>query len=159
TNRYAGPVPLDDLFTRVRAAGGVTAYVTQLSGMVPGLFPAIERVLVTPGPGPAIDVAAVRVLEQGPELLLVLHNAPAEAAHRHGAAAPEYRAARLEADRALAALVAAVDLERDALVVIADHGHTATGGHGGAEPEVTFVPLVLAGAGVRRGAHIAGAST
>jgi len=39
-----------------------------------------------------------------------------------------------------------------AIVVTADHGHTGRGGHGGVEPEVLAVPLVMAGAGVRAGA-------
>jgi len=37
--------------------------------------------------------------------------------------------------------------------VTADHGHVDEGGHGGAEPEVLSVPLVLAGRGIRRGAR------
>jgi hypothetical protein len=37
-------------------------------------------------------------------------------------------------------------------VITADHGHTGRGGHGGLEPEVLAVPLILAGAGVKPGA-------
>ncbi|HMG22012.1 MAG TPA: hypothetical protein VK607_11860, partial [Kofleriaceae bacterium] len=44
------------------------------------------------------------------------------------------------------------DLSRDAVIVTADHGHVEPGGHGGAEPEVSHVPLVLAGAGIAPGA-------
>jgi hypothetical protein len=158
TNDYVDPVPLDDLFARVRAAGGHAAYLTQLSTVVAAMFPSVPRMEVAAAPG-AIDAAIGDELARGDDFLFVLHNAPDEAAHRFGAAAPAYHAAALEADRALAALLARVDLARDAVVVVADHGHTASGGHGGLEPEVTDVPLVLAGAGVRAGAQAHGATT
>ena len=54
-----------------------------------------------------------------------------------------------EADRALRRLAAAIDLKRSTLIVTSDHGHTERGGHGGDEPSVTAVPLVMAGRGVR----------
>jgi lysylphosphatidylglycerol synthetase-like protein (DUF2156 family) len=50
-----------------------------------------------------------------------------------------------------------IDLARDAIVITADHGHTDRGGHGGREPDVRAVPLVLAGAGIVPGAQTAGA--
>jgi hypothetical protein len=53
----------------------------------------------------------------------------------------------------LQALAPAVLERGGTLVVTADHGHVAEGGHGGDEPEVTAVPLVLAGAGARAGAR------
>jgi hypothetical protein len=75
-----------------------------------------------------------------------------EAGHNWGAASAEYaRAARL-ADDALRGLAAEVDLARETLVVVGDHGHVDEGGHGGDEEAVMTVPLVLAGRGVRRGA-------
>jgi hypothetical protein len=47
---------------------------------------------------------------------------------------------------------AGLDLTRDTVIVTADHGHVAPGGHGGVEPEVSRVPWILAGAGIARGA-------
>ena len=47
---------------------------------------------------------------------------------------------------------AGIDLTRDTVIVTADHGHVSRGGHGGAEPEVSSVPLVLAGKGIVPGA-------
>ena len=64
----------------------------------------------------------------------------------------DYRAAAVAVDRMLRAVVSNLDLSRDAVVVTADHGHVAPGGHGGLEAEVMNVPLVLAGAGVVPGA-------
>jgi hypothetical protein len=64
----------------------------------------------------------------------------------------EYRAAAAAVDRMLRTAFAAVDLVHDTVIVTADHGHVAPGGHGGDEPEVSHVPLILAGAGVVPGA-------
>src|SRR5206468_1177339 len=64
----------------------------------------------------------------------------------------EYRTAAEIADHALARALGRVDLAQDAIIITADHGHTNRGGHGGVEPEVMSVPLIVAGAGVKPGA-------
>jgi hypothetical protein len=74
------------------------------------------------------------------------------AGHAAGVGA-RYRAAAADTDRMLRVAFAAIDFTRDAVIVTADHGHVAPGGHGGVEPEVSHVPLILAGAGIIRGAH------
>ena len=74
--------------------------------------------------------------------------------HAHGARSRQYAdAAR---DRAVLALrvAASLDLERDALVVLSDHGHLATGGHGGAEPEVRHALFLGVGAPFHRGVEL-----
>jgi len=48
--------------------------------------------------------------------------------------------------------LSAIDLARATVIVTADHGHVASGGHGGSEREVSNVPLVLAGRGIVPGA-------
>jgi hypothetical protein len=63
-----------------------------------------------------------------------------------------YRAAAAAVDRMLRATFAKLDWARDTVIVTADHGHVAPGGHGGDETEVSFVPLVLAGNGIVPGA-------
>jgi hypothetical protein len=89
--------------------------------------------------------------EKRPALYLVDVSLMDQIGHGWGAASPEYaRAARLVDDE-IRSLAAALDLSRSVLVVTADHGHVARGGHGGGEPDVMAVPLVLAGAGVRAG--------
>ncbi|HKA87532.1 MAG TPA: alkaline phosphatase family protein [Haliangiales bacterium] len=153
TNDYAGRVAVDNLFARVRAAGLRSAYVSQLSEAVPELFPDADEAVLAPWPGTAVS-AARAAIARGVDFLVVVHNAPDEAGHAHGAASRAYRDAAAQADRDLGEIVAALDLERDAVLVTADHGHTDAGGHGGVEPEVMAVPLVLAGAGIRPGARI-----
>jgi hypothetical protein len=86
------------------------------------------------------------------DLVVLLIGAVDAAGHAHGGDSPDYRAATAIADRALARALAAIDLEHDAVIVTADHGHTGRGGHGGTEHEVMTVPLIAAGAGIRVGA-------
>ncbi|HEV7498875.1 MAG TPA: hypothetical protein VGQ33_02675, partial [Vicinamibacteria bacterium] len=74
-----------------------------------------------------------------------------EAGHGWGASSDEYRRAAAEADDAIRGFASTLDLAHDTLIVTADHGHIASGGHGGPEEEVLHVPLVLAGAGIRSG--------
>jgi len=82
------------------------------------------------------------------ELVVLLVGVVDAAGHAHGGASPEYRLAAETADRALARALDRVDLAQDAILVVADHGHTDHGGHGGLEPEVVTVPLIAAGAGI-----------
>src|SRR5215468_11496131 len=86
------------------------------------------------------------------DLVILLVGAVDAAGHAHGGASPQYRDAAVIADRAVARVLARVDLSHDAVIVTADHGHTDRGGHGGVEPEVLAVPLIAAGAGIRPGA-------
>ncbi len=105
----------------------------------------------TPWPGGLVDAARAQ-LGVGYDLQVVLMSMVDNAGHAEGADSDEYAAAVQSADRTLAKLVPGIDLTQDAIVITADHGHTDPGGHGGLEPEVVTVPLVLAGAGVRAGA-------
>lgn len=99
------------------------------------------------------ETAASRALVEaaGPGYVQVELNLADEAGHGWGATSPEYARAVAEVDAALREVTARVDLEHDTLVVTADHGHVAVGGHGGPEPDVMRVPLVMAGRGVRAG--------
>ena len=68
-----------------------------------------------------------------------------------------YRATARATDQMIAAAVRNIDLATTTVIVVADHGHVAPGGHGGTEREVAHVPLILAGKGVRTGAVVANA--
>jgi hypothetical protein len=49
-------------------------------------------------------------------------------------------------------LLRRVNLATDAVIVTSDHGHARpAGGHGGPEPDVARVPLLMVGRGIRRG--------
>lgn len=103
-----------------------------------------------PWPG-GFSAAGIALVAGGSaDLVVLLVSSVDIAGHQHGADSAAYREAAVSADRALARVLGHVDLSQDAVVVVADHGHTARGGHGGIEPEVMTVPLVLAGAGIDR---------
>lgn len=106
----------------------------------------------TPWPGGLVDAARAQ-LAAGHELQVILISVVDAAGHAHGADSDEYAEAVQVADRTLARVLPLVDLGQDAIVVTADHGHTGPGGHGGVEPEVLDVPLVMAGAGIKPGAE------
>jgi hypothetical protein len=98
--------------------------------------------------------------EELPEggLVLVHLDGVDEAGHRSGGASRRYARAVREADAILEAIAVRLDPRRDALIVTSDHGHTDRGGHGGMEPEVIAIPIVLWGAGVPVGTRQVGAS-
>ncbi|MGE0395805.1 MAG: alkaline phosphatase family protein [Kofleriaceae bacterium] len=181
TNHHATPVTLDTLMDRAHAAGLHDASATDYD-VLPRLFlrrrgdaripvEAIElddeeaNVLApdadlvspfddaryAPWPG-GFSEAGAALAEGNAELVIMLVGAVDAAGHQHGAASEEYRIAAEGADRALARALGRVDLAEDAIVIVADHGHTARGGHGGVEPEVVAVPFIAAGAGIVPGA-------
>jgi hypothetical protein len=106
-----------------------------------------------PWPG-GFSEAGAAIAATDADLVVLLVGAVDSAGHADGGDSPAYRAAAETADRALARVLARVDLTQDAIVVVADHGHTGPGGHGGVEPEVLSVPLVMAGAGIKPGAAV-----
>ena len=167
TNYHPRPLRVDHVFSVARRHGLMTALTAGHNGL--RLFaPAVQRPVEyakDPETAPfAVYEAALRqqagqsraLLEeargQAGFVMLELH-AVDEAGHGWGAASQEYRRAAASADEAIRGFAAPLDLSRDTLVVTADHGHVAPGGHGGAEPSVLHVPLVLAGAGIRAGAR------
>ncbi len=101
-----------------------------------------------PWPG-GFSEASGALVEGNAELVVLLIGAVDVAGHGHGADSGDYLEATQIADRALGRVLASVDLALDTIIVTADHGHTDAGGHGGIEPEVLTVPLILAGAGVK----------
>ena len=76
---------------------------------------------------------------------------PDHAGHEHGADSEEYRRATELVSARLLEAVAAIDLTKDAVLAVSDHGHVATGGHVGTEPDVVTAPALFLGAGVKPG--------
>ena len=101
-----------------------------------------------PWPGGFVEAGTALVQDADYDFVVLLVSNVDIAGHAHGADSEEYLEATQIADRALARVLGKVDLSQDTIIVTADHGHTDRGGHGGTEPEVLTVPLILAGAGV-----------
>jgi hypothetical protein len=166
TNYDPRPLRVEHAFTVAQRQGLATALAAGANGL--RLFaPALSRPSSIPtirsAPFAAYEAAQRRQAQEGRTLLGELRGQPAlvmielhavdESGHGWGAASDEYRRAAAAADEAIRSFASALDLDRDTLVVTADHGHVGIGGHGGPEDEVLPVPLVLAGAGIRAGAR------
>lgn len=109
--------------------------------------------MYSPWPGGFRDSAEL-LLSQRLDLAVMLIGIVDAAGHEHGGASPDYRSAAYIADEALRQVASQLDLTRDTLIVVADHGHTNSGGHGGLEREVIEVPLIAIGAGIKPGAAV-----
>jgi hypothetical protein len=149
SNDYFQPVPLDSAPQRAKAAGfGVTFLSQTASGPRTMFGPYLDHAPILPV-DTALEAELVAALAGPHELVAVLIGAVDRAGHAHGAAAPEYTAAVRGVDEMLVRVFARVDLATQTVIVVSDHGHIDSGGHGGLEREVMEVPLVLAGAGIR----------
>lgn len=164
TNYHARPLRLDHLFRLAHAKGALTALAAGEDTHTLFAPHVVHRAVHAEEPETAlfaqseaalrrhVAAAAALMMEQPGFAVLELTLAD-DAGHGWGSRSPEYARAAVLVDAAARELAALVDLDRATLVVTADHGHIATGGHGGPEPEAIAVPLVLAGRGVRRGAR------
>ena len=103
--------------------------------------------------GPIVREVIAKAKETAPSPELILVHLPDidEAGHAYGAASREYAATAEKVDQDLSALVGAFQDGHTTFVVASDHGHIATGGHGGWEDEVIRVPVVIAGPGATVG--------
>lgn len=91
----------------------------------------------------------------GPRALWLVHiDEVDEAGHDEGSASERYREAARRASRLVTRVAADLDLTRDVLVVVSDHGHLPEGGHGGDEAEVRSALFLAAGAGVAQGSTL-----
>jgi len=175
-NRVVTPVAVDTVMDRVRAAGLRVATASDYGSLASLFLRGTDSLIgiawierdgrVTPPPpitwpfddarrtdslaalGPVIGELAAGDAAFLPVLVLDVDRA----GHAAGIGA-DYRAAAAAVDRMLRGAFAGIDLARDTVIVTADHGHVAPGGHGGDEREVSNVPLILAGRGVVPGAR------
>lgn len=151
---FEGTARADSLADRVHAGGGSVALLQE---SVPwfGQFFATPADTVVNAPW-AGGASAFEQAIASKATLITVHLTGADAVgHARGAADPAYVAmVRRQLDTIVAAVRAADASETASLthwLVGADHGHTARGGHGGPEPEVTNVAWVQLAAGADRG--------
>lgn len=76
-----------------------------------------------------------------------------DAADRFGAFSPQAQQAVQNVNDNLSALLSHVNLNNTVLVITADHGQMARGGHGGDDKPVLETPCIMAGPRVRSGAY------
>jgi len=93
--------------------------------------------------------AALRIAEEDSPRFMIVHLPDAdEAGHDFGGASSRYTQTTARIDADLRHLVEGLQDGATTFLVVADHGHIDTGGHGGWEPEAVRVPLVMAGPGI-----------
>ena len=154
SNDYDQPVPLDSALRRAREAKLGVTFLSQTAGGPHVMFgPHVDHTAIVPHE-PSLEAALGARLAGDDALVAVLIGAVDHAGHADGGASDAYAAAVARVDAMLARVLQQIDLQRQTVIVVADHGHIDDGGHGGLEPEVMEVPLVLAGAGIRAGAPL-----
>lgn len=143
TNRFADPARHDSVMDRVREEGGSVFIAADGLDWIRRMHGAV-------GDGGSDDPDTLGaplddILEgwrSAPApALLVVHYVETDATAHDGGIESAAHIEALETADALIARVAAV--EDATLFVVSDHGHRANGGHGGDEPEVARVPLLV----------------
>ncbi len=166
TNWYEGEVQVDTIFKAARDTG-MPAVVVGGGGWKKLYGSHLTEFVKVPGPedenAPPEAWAqmdsdslrlAIRVLDDYPEgLILVYFGGTDELAHLYGGVSSQYLGEVQKVDEYIGRLVERLDLEKDVLIVTADHGHVDIGGHGGWERPVLHVPLVMVGKAIRHGAY------
>lgn len=161
------PPPIDSVFSLATAAGiPAAAAGSSIWGRAFGEY--LEGHLLFQQEGPEIGAEAAELIRwqeercaeeidflRGYRSGFVAVGIPSadSAGHDYGGESETYHEVALAVDHCLGSVVASLDDGRTAFVVASDHGHIhrrGAGGHGGAEPEVVEVPLVLVGRGIRQ---------
>lgn len=142
SNDAVTAVGVESVADVVRRSGGSAAVFSDCVDWWPQLFPHAFDAAVA---SDRFD-GALQLARSSHDLVLVHLCAFDDAGHALGAASPQYRiGAASQVELKVAALVSAWD---GAVVVTSDHGHTDSGGHGGAEPEVSRTFAIASGPGV-----------
>jgi hypothetical protein len=99
--------------------------------------------------------AALPWLQEGKYQLVLIHLDQVDYAGHHegGPIDPRWDAAATRVDGLLEEIATSMDLTKDTLLVISDHGQIDYGGHGGQDPIVLMEPFVLVGKGVVPGEY------
>jgi hypothetical protein len=147
----------DNLFSAAHRAGLRTA----ISGyywfekLVPQSD--VDLRFYTPGEDQTADEAVLAAAlpwlrDRSAELLLVhLDQVDYAGHHEGGARDPRWNEAAKRVDDMIGEVSKELDLSRDTILVLSDHGHIGIGGHGGQDTDVLVQPLVLAGKGIKPG--------
>ena len=147
----------DNLFSEAQRSGLKTAVsgYNWFEKLIPQS--AVTSSFYTPGEDQKADRevvdAALPWLASAQYQLTLIHIDQVDYAGHHegGPRDPRWDQAAARADSLLGEIVSKLDLAKDTILVVSDHGQIDIGGHGGPEPIVLVEPFVLAGAGVKPG--------
>jgi hypothetical protein len=141
----------DNIFSAAYRAGLMTAIsgFNWFEKMIPQQ--AIAASFYTAGEDQAADRevtdAALPWLREGIYGLVLIHLDQVDYAGHYegGPLDPRWDAAATRVDGLIAEIASAMDLTKDTLLVVSDHGHIDQGGHGGQDPITLREPFVLVG--------------
>jgi hypothetical protein len=149
----------DDIFSAAHRAGmqtGISGF-NWFEKLVPQ--PAVSMSFYTTGEDQVADRqvtdAAIPWLQGGKYQLVLIHLDQVDYAGHHegGPIDPRWNAAATRADGLLKEIATSMDLTKDTLLVISDHGQIDVGGHGGQDAIVLLEPFVMVGKGVVSGKY------
>ncbi|MGC8855479.1 MAG: alkaline phosphatase family protein [Anaerolineae bacterium] len=151
----------DNLFSAAHRAGLRTAIagLNWFEKLIPQ--EAVDQAFYTPLEDQLADrqvtAAALDWLQKNAADFILIHLDQVDYAGHHegGPRDPRWNAAAQRVDSLLGEIVSALDLKRDTVLIVSDHGHILRGGHGGNEPDVLTEPFVLVGAGIIPGQYAA----
>ena len=149
----------DNLFSAVHRNGittGIAAY-NWFEKLVPQQD--VDLKFYTPGEDNIADesvvAAAIGWLEQPGNQFILVHIDQVDYAGHHegGPQSQAWLDAANRADSLVARIGSKLDLKKDTIIVLSDHGQIDPGGHGGHEPIVLVEPFIMAGKGVVPGEY------
>ena len=103
----------------------------------------------------AVMAAALPWLKDRSSELVLIHLDQVDYAGHHegGPQDPRWNQAAERADGMIGEILSGLDLSRDTVLVLSDHGHIRIGGHGGQDEAVLREPFVMTGKGVIPGQY------
>lgn len=153
------PFTQDNIFSAVHRAGNKTAL--SAFNWFEKLIPAegVDITFSTPLEDQWADRQVVDValpwLESNEYQFILIHLDQVDYAGHHegGPRDPRWDAAAKRADDLLGEILETLDLSKDVILVVSDHGQIDRGGHGGQDAIVLLEPFVLVGKGVIPGQY------
>ena len=153
------PFTQDDIFSSAHRAGHKTALsaFNWFEKLIP--VEAVDVTFSTPLEDQQADRqvvdAALPWLESNDYQFVLIHLDQVDYAGHHegGPRDPRWDAAAKRADDLLGELLETLDLSKDAILVVSDHGQIDQGGHGGQDAIVLLEPFLLAGRGIKPGQY------
>jgi hypothetical protein len=144
----------DNLFSAVHRAGGRTAAAA--NSAFQHLIPAqdLNDSFFTPEANASGDDLILEQtlawLQAGGQTLVLVHLSQVDDAGDYlgGPRSAAWADAAKTVDGMIEQIVGTLDLTKDTVMVVSDHGHLLSGGHGGPEADNLTEPFVMAGAGV-----------
>jgi len=152
-------IEIDTLFAEAHQAQQKTAIfgLSDWQRLIPRNH--LDETLFVSTSGPEADQAimdvALPILKENNIDLTFIHLTQLDFAAKHqgGPNSNAYKAAASRIDSYLGQISNTMDLSNEVLVILSDHGYTASGGYGGDEVEVIWQPLVMIGEGIAPGSY------